>query len=97
MGDIDNVSFPLTVQQIIAAQQQIQQQTPLAWGAFGNALGSWSGGYSGNSFIPPQSSRMLNFFRINEKATIEESRFREGKFTEPLDELRLKIAIWLYN
>ena len=111
MGDPDNSSYPLTMQQAPEAQMA-QQQMQSPFGFLGNALGAWSGGYSGTGSIPQQppydklynafevkhqSSRMLNFFRINEQVDIKESNVMEGKFAEPLDELRLKVAMWLYN
>jgi len=37
------------------------------------------------------------FFRINEQAEIADKDFKDKRFREPLDELRIEVAQWLNN
>lgn len=47
---------------------------------------------------PLFSERELHkFHRINEKATITKRDFKDRRFQEPLDELRIEVAQWLNN
>ena len=67
--------------------------TPEAYLSGTNAPQSWQQVHLG----PPQwknpYNRLKRFFRIN-----EEIQYNEGQIiSEPLDELRIKVAEWLYN
>ena len=46
-------------------------------------------------FSYPDYGEKYKFCRINGKAEIKKRDFDEGKFFEPLDEIRIKVARWL--
>ena len=48
-------------------------------------------------FSYPDYGEKYKFCRINGKAEIKKKDFDEGRFFEPLDEIRIKIARWLEN
>ena len=96
--------FDCQLQQLYTQLQQAQQRGLLsALGGVGSALWSTRSTqpepYS-NQFQPqpysvfkvPDKHRMIKFFRVNEKVEVP-----EGAVNEPLDELRIKVAKWLYN
>ena len=75
----------------------------------GNALGGWSGAnyastqyyqqYATQSIPNPSFGNygILEFHRINRKVSISERNIVDGRFEEPLDELRIKVSRWLDN
>jgi len=48
-------------------------------------------------FIPAYNRNTINFMRINDFVEISAKKAEDGKFDEPLDELRIKVSRWLNN
>ena len=92
------------------AQQQSGLSGGLLGGAVGSALWStrstrpepYSNQFQPQAYqllpqayqlLPTPQHRMIKFFRVNEKVEVPEG----ATINEPLDELRIKVAKWLYN
>ena len=102
--------FDCQLQQLYTQLQQAQQRGLLsALGGVGSALWStrstrpepYSNQFQPQAYqllpqayqlLPTPQHRMIKFFRVNEKVEVS-----EGAINEPLDELRIKVAKWLYN
>ena len=73
-------------------------------GLWGGSLSSSpaTGNFSEMRFVPPDyppgkdiASMKTTFFRVNDKVSV--NAWEEVKGLEPLDELRIKVAKWIYN
>lgn len=80
------------------AQQQASVFPIALGGQLGSAMGETGITTTGTEFYSPQfknpDRRTIKFHRINQKVELPEGAISE---TEPLDELRIKVAKWLYN
>ena len=86
----------------------IVTQQGLMGGLLDNALGGWGGTtnadlsqyfqqYATQSMSSPYPIYNQKFHRINKEVSISERDIADGRFEEPLDELRIKVARWLDN
>lgn len=86
----------IAAEQVYADIPTAPHLSPSTSGSAGWA--DWAYVYStyGNSISvtpAPTNSRIIKFNRINEKCEM----FEGARYKEPLDELRIQIAIWLYG